>query len=142
MIPMRTSLVPSSAVVARRPAGAATLVAVVAIAAITLAVALRVSFSSLSGLLTAFHEGQAAAAVAGLDGCVDEALLSLTRDAGYGGGTFSIGAAACAVSVQGSGAARTISATSTVSTFINAATVDVSLSGATVSVTSWLQDLD
>ncbi|MDO8559630.1 MAG: hypothetical protein Q7S23_01145, partial [bacterium] len=132
---------PASAV-SRQPSGAATLLAVVAIAAITLAVALRVSFSSLSGLLTAFYEGQAAAAAAGLDGCVDEALLRLTRDAGFPGGSFGIGTAACAVDVQGSGAARTIFATSTVATFVNAATINVSLSGGTVSLISWLQDLD
>lgn len=119
----------------RQPAGVATLVAVVVIAAITLAVALRVSFSSVSGLAAAFGEGQAAVAMAGLDGCVDEALLRILRQSNYGGGAFGIGRAGCAVSVQGTGATRTIRATGTVATFFRAATVDVSLAGGAVTVT-------
>lgn len=119
----------------RQPAGAATLVAIVVIAAITLAVALRASFWSVSGLVAAFGASQAAVATAGLDGCVDEALLRILRQSDYGGGAFGIGSAGCVVSVQGSGVTRTIAATSTVSTFIRAATVDVSLVGGAVTVT-------
>ncbi|MDD5110529.1 MAG: hypothetical protein PHI63_04955 [Patescibacteria group bacterium] len=122
--------------------GAAALVAILVICAIALTIAISLSLGSLGGMTTAQGEWESAESLAGVDGCVDEALQRLTWDSGYTGGTLTLGPATCQIGVQGTGSTRTVQATSTVATFIRKIRVDLTLNGSRATLTGWQEKTD
>lgn len=124
------------------PRGAAALVAILVVTAIALAVAISLSLGSAGGMTTSQGEWQSAASLAGADACVDEALLRLTWDSGYTGGTLAVGSATCQIGVQGSGSTRTVQATSTVAAFVRKIRVDLTLNGSRATLTGWQEKTD
>lgn len=122
--------------------GVATIVAVVVVSAISLAVAISFSLSSVGGLSTAFGDQQSVASLAGAEACAEEALVRLLWDDAYAGGAFGVGPAACQISVAGLGSSRSIQATSTVATFVRKLEVDVTLGSSGLAVTRWAEDTE
>ena len=71
------------------------------------------------------------------DGCMEEALLRLLRDASYPGGSFTLPAGACSAIVTGNPADTEVTVTSTVALSTHVIHVRVETLGARLIVTDW-----
>jgi len=117
--------------------GAVALISILIVMAVTLAVALSINLASISELKMGFAESKSATSLAGADACIDEALIRLTWDDTYTGGTLDLSGNSCIIGIQGSGDSRTIHTTSTVDILIRKIKVAVDMSGENLSITSW-----
>lgn len=85
----------------------------------TLMLALSVQFAGIGVLQTGYLNNLSAQAYSLADGCVEEAMLRLTTDDTYAGGTVTAGDDYCTITVTGAGATRTITSMSTVNNVVN-----------------------
>jgi len=69
------------------------------------------------------------------EGCMQEALLHLSRDATYGGENFTLDAGTCDIAITGSDTARTVTVTGTLGAYTQSLTVSVELNPLTI--TRW-----
>lgn len=72
-----------------------------------------------------------------VEGCADEALVQLRRDAAYIGGAVTLGDATCTIAVSGSGTTRTVTVTGVVRNLQQAFTIDVAMSP--FAITRWTE---
>ena len=105
--------------------------------AVMLIIAVSVQFMGVGELLMGYGEQESERTFQFADSCVDEALLRLSRNSGYTGGSLSEGITSCTIAVSGAGSTRTIAVTATTGDSVRALTVGVSISGSTVTITSW-----
>ena len=129
----------------KNKSGMIALMMVVIIGAAALVMAYAASFLSIGSLTTSYdaHNGSEVYSMA--DGCVETALEHFRLNSGtYTGETLNFSAGSCTISVSGSGATRTITATATRGSY--AAILDVVISYSTgvygetiVTVNSWTE---
>lgn len=104
-----------------------TIVAIVIAAGFTI-LTVATSFRTLTQLDIGTIAASGAAAVSAVDGCVEEALLQLRRDAAYIGGSITVGDAACVIAAQGSDGTRTLTVTGTIGEASRTVTAGVTMS--------------
>lgn len=118
-----------------QPNGFVLTVVVIIIAAAFVTLAVAGSLRTLTQLESGVAVVMGGAVAVATDGCVEEALLQLRRDAAYPGGNVTVGDVGCTVAVSGSGASRTITATGTIGALSRTVTVGVAMSP--FALTSW-----
>jgi len=127
--------------------GFATLTTAIIIFFTTLSMALSIQFAGIGELQTGFQNNLSAQSLSLADGCLEEAMLRLRREASYTGGTLTIGNDTCTNVVTGAGGTRTIISTATInSTIIREIRAEVSIvatpTGNTVTLTDWEETLN
>ncbi len=85
----------------------------------TLILALSIQFAGIGVLQTGYLNNLSAQAYSLADGCLEEAMLRLTTDDTYTGGTVTVGDDYCTITVTGAGATRNITSMSTVNDIVN-----------------------
>jgi len=116
--------------------GLSLLIVVVIIGVGALILALGASLLGLGELDNAYVVDQSYETLSIADGCADEALRKLRTDAGYTGGSLSLGDGSCIITVSGVGSNKTIGIVSTVDEYNRRVEVDVTLGASNnVSVT-------
>jgi len=119
------------------------MVTIIIIGVLVLTMGLASSFMGqteviISGALDRAHRAREA-----VSSCVDEALNRLRLDSTYTGGTVPIGTLNCTVTVSGSGAARTIAASTTDGDYTQAVTVGAAFrqngSATSWEISSWVE---
>ncbi|MDO8425281.1 MAG: hypothetical protein Q7T01_02085 [bacterium] len=117
------------------PHGFVLTLVVLVIATAFVVLAVGASFRTLTQLDISVTAAEGGVAASAIDGCVEEALLQLRRDAAYAGGSTTIGDAACIIVVSGSDGWRTVAVTGTIGSISRAVTVGVAMSPFVL--TSW-----
>ncbi len=125
----------------RNESGIVSIAAVLVSLTVATMLATSVYLVGLSDLQAGFGSVQSERAFALADGCTDEALLRLSRNASYTGGTLSVGSDSCTIVVSGSGGTRVISISATVGGNTRKLLINVSISGSTVTITKWSEDI-
>lgn len=110
---------------------------IVIIGAATLLMAIGASRLGLGEMEMGFDEAGGSAAFALADGCVEESLERLRKDAAYLGETLNAVGGSCTVTVNGVGFGRTVVSAATSGSYTKRIEVQVTLDGSTVMVDSW-----
>jgi len=98
--------------------GAMVLTSMILMAAIVVIVSLSIGVSSINQSEISLYSNLGLRTVINIDGCGEEALIRLSRDADYIGETLTVGNTTCVISVSGSGANRTVSIAGTNGNFV------------------------
>lgn len=118
--------------------GAAALIVIVVILAVGILLVSTTAFIGVDDLEVGFATQAGGHAVLAAESCAEEAMLRLSRDASYAGGTLPVGASTCTIAVAGMPCgACTIDVASTRGTFTRNVQVGVTVSGSTVDITNW-----
>jgi len=119
-----------------RPA-AMLLTTVLIMGAAALTISLSLALRGIGELDMGFSENQSKETLALADGCVQEALLRLSRNAGYAGGVVSVEDGSCTITVTSAGTQRTISVNATIDRWTRKITARVDI--ASMTLIDWKQ---
>lgn len=119
--------------------GVVTLATTVILFFAALIIAVSVQSAGLGELLSGATDSAGERAFQAADSCANEALLRLARDSAYAGGSLSVGAGTCTITVTGGGSARTIDVSGTVASATRRATLSVTVTGGVVTVDDWAE---
>ncbi len=118
--------------------GAAALMVIVIILAVAILVVSSTALTGIDDLEIGFSHSAGSRAVLSAQSCAEEAMLKLSRDNSFVGGTLAVGEATCTMIVTGTPCgACTIGVESTQDTFTRSIEVDVTVTGSQVDITSW-----
>lgn len=112
------------------------LIAMIVVSVVLMVISLSMGILSISENQIGLYQSRAAVTFINAEGCVDEALLSLSRNNAYtGGSVFGMESTNCVAVVSGVGASRTVDVTATNGQYVRRISVGVNLSP--FSITSW-----
>lgn len=98
-------------------------------------------FIGIDELEVGFAQQASGTALLAAGSCAEEAMLRLSRDNGYTGGSLTVGESICTITVTGAPCgACIIEAESVSGDFTRNIAVGVSVSGSTVDITSWEEE--
>lgn len=118
--------------------GAAALIVLLVVLAVSLIVVSTTSLTGIGNLSIGFSTQVSSDVVLSAESCVEEAFVRLTRDNSYAGGTLTVGDSTCTVTVTGAPCgACTVDVEATGTNFTRQIRAGVTISGSTVDVTSW-----
>lgn len=117
--------------------GAAALLMIIIIGVASLIMATSASRLGLGELEMGYDEGKGSAALSLADGCAEEALERLRKNSAYAGGTLSVGAGSCMMSVSGSGSSRIIDSSATIGSYTKKIELQITINSSVISITSW-----
>ena len=118
--------------------GAAALMIMVIILAVAVLLVSSTAFIGVDDLEIGFAEQAGSHALIAAESCADEAILRLSRDNTYVGGSLIVGESTCTVIVTGVPCGScTIAVTSARDSFTRRLEVGVDVSGSDVVITSW-----
>lgn len=126
----------SQALSRKRP-GAALLILVLVMGAVSIAIGTSIALGSIGELSMGFADAQSKKALSLADSCAEEALLRLGRDSTYAGATLTLGDGSCIVTVTTNGANKNIDITATVGRWIEHVLITADISGSRVSILDW-----
>lgn len=121
--------------------GSVTLGAVIVVFFAALAIAVSIQFAGIGEILSGARIVESERAFALADSCFEEALLRLSRDDAYAGGTLSAGSDSCTIAVTGSGGTRSITVSASAGLATRQVTAGISLSGGNITIDSWQEEL-
>jgi hypothetical protein len=116
------------------------LIAVLVVGTVILVVAVGMAKKGIAELSAGLDARQSLRASALADGCANEALLRLSRNHSYQGGTMQLWDGSCVVTVSGSLNHQTIDVSATVNTWTRKLTVRADASGGHTQILDWKQD--
>lgn len=108
--------------------GAIALTAMIVLGSVVAMIAFSVIALDISGHQNLLQMNESERLFINADGCAEEALLQLSRDENYAGGSYDIDSASCSVSVSGSGDVRYISADVNKDSYHHSLNLEVQLS--------------
>jgi len=120
--------------------GATMLLTVLIVGFVALLVTLSTAMRGIGELNMGFAENQSYETLAIADACAQEALLQLSLDDEYTGGTITVGDGTCTITVTTSGTDRTIDVSATIDRWTRKYTVEVNLQNNRVNLRSWEQN--
>lgn len=123
----------------REVRGGASLLAILLLVGILTMTAIGAAVVAFSQLEMGFSSQQGSVVILSAESCAEEAILRLTRDLSYTGGTLILNQVTCTISVTGSGP-YTIDVAAVANSFTRNIQVVLDLSGG-VDVVSW-QEID
>lgn len=122
--------------------GQVLLITVLVVGTIVLMVGVGMAQKGIAEISVGLDARQSLRASALADGCADEALLRLSTDHSYQGGSLSSWDGSCAIVVEGTGAGiRTIDVAANMNAWTRKLTIRAELSGGRISILDWKQDL-
>lgn len=119
--------------------GAALLLMVVVVGASALLMAIGASRLGMGELEMGYISQKADETLYLADGCADEALLRLRKNAGYSGGALSLESGSCMINVAANGNDRTITVGATSGQFNKKIRVNATINGTTIIINSWTE---
>lgn len=125
---------------ASRPAtrpGVMLLLTVLITGAVALTVSIHLALRGVGELDMGFAGSQTQRAFAIAEGCLEEALLSLSQDPSYAGGDLRLGAGSCTIEVQGEGGERTVVVRAVLDRWIRKVQVHVDISTPSITFLEW-----
>lgn len=118
--------------------GAAALVAIIIITALVVLISVSYAFIAIGNLEVGFAKQKSGDVVLTAESCVEEAMLRLSSDNTYSGGSLTVGDVACTMTVTGTPCGScTIDVAATSSGFTRNIQAGVTVSGSSVDITSW-----
>lgn len=105
--------------------------------AVALTVSLHLALRGMHELDMGFAASQSLETLALAEGCREETLLTLLRDAHYTGGTLSLSDGTCVITVTGEGAERTIAITATIDRWTRRLLARIAVSGPRLRLLEW-----
>ena len=120
--------------------GALLLMTVLVVGSVSLAVALSIALRGIGELQMGYSENQTLETLAIADGCAQEALIRISLDRTYSGGTLSVGDGSCTFTVTSQGTESTIAATATLDRWTRKFTVRTNRIKGHPSILNWEQD--
>lgn len=111
------------------------LVTVLVAGAVSLLIGMSIALGSIFELAMGRAEPKTAEVSSIADGCVQEALLQLSRSSAYAGGSLSLGNGNCTILVNAAGSLRTIWVTASLDQWMKALMAKMNV--ATVEITDW-----
>ncbi len=118
--------------------GAAALIVIVILMAVLVLVVSRVAFTGLDELSANQSAQLGTTIILSAESCAEEALLRLSRDNTYGGGSLTVGDTVCAISVSGTPCGNcTVDVTANSQNYTRRIQASVNVSGPIVNVVNW-----
>jgi len=118
--------------------GGAAIVAMIVISAMVILIATSYGLIALGNLEIGFASQKSGGLILSADSCAEEALIRLSRDNTYSGGSLTLGDVACTITVTGTPCGTcSIDAEASVAGFTRNIQAGVSVSGTTIDITSW-----
>lgn len=119
--------------------GAAATVGIIVLTALVLVVASSLVFLTVGSLELGEGSRVGGHAIGSAESCVHEAMLRISRDTSYSGGSLTVGNADCTITISTTpcSSSCTITAQSDNNGYIRNATAAISVSGSSVDITSW-----
>ena len=126
----------------RQRPGAMLIITVVVLGAVALAVVFSGALRGLGEMSMGIAETRSKEALAGADACTEEAMLQLTLNTSYAGGTVTIGNTVCTIAVDTSSATlRTITVTAVRDRWTVRLKAVTDISGSRQSLVWWKQEM-
>lgn len=121
--------------------GAAALIVIVVILSVGILLVSTTAFIGVDDLEVGFSQQAGGHALLSAESCAEEAMLRLSRNASYTGGTLAVGESMCTITVTGTPCGScTIDVASTRDTFTRNVQVQVTVSGSAVDITRWEEE--
>lgn len=118
--------------------GAAAIVTVIIILVVAMLIVSTTAFIGVDDLEIGHTSQIGGHTLRSAESCVEEALLRLSRDSSYSGGTLDVGDASCNIVVTGTPCGTCSITTEAVqATLTRTIEVGVTISGGTIDITSW-----
>lgn len=118
--------------------GAAALIAIVIVTALIVVISVGYAFTAIGNLEFGFAKQKSNDVVLTAESCVEEAMLRLSSDNTYSGGSLTVGDVACTMTVTGTPCGScTIDVAATSVGFTRNIQAGVTVSGSSVDITSW-----
>ncbi|MBI4713857.1 hypothetical protein HY771_01595 [Candidatus Uhrbacteria bacterium] len=118
--------------------GAVALIVMVIFMAVLVLVVSRVALTGLDELAANQSAQIGTTTILSAESCAEEALLRLSRDNSYAGGSLTVGEVACTISVSGTPCGScTVDVTASASNYTRRIQADVSVTGPAVNVVNW-----
>lgn len=112
--------------------------AIVIILAVALLIVSSTALTGVDDLEIGYAQQASTHALLAAQSCAEEAMLRLSRDNTYSGGTLAVGESTCTISVTGTPCgACTVHVDSTRESFTRSIDVGVTITGTQVDITSW-----
>lgn len=120
--------------------GAMLLMTVLVAGAVALTIGLSVALRGIGELDMGFSGNQSLETLAVADGCVQEALLRLSRDSNYAGTTdLSVGEGKCDIAVSGISDDRTVAVDAELDRWTRSVILQIDLSTSPITIVEWSQ---
>lgn len=118
--------------------GAAALIAIIVITAMIVVISVSLGLATLSQLEIGFSEQRGDDVLVAAESCTEEAVLRLSRDNTYSGGSLTVGDIACTITVTGTPCGTcTISSEASAVGYTRRIEAGVSVTGNAVDIQSW-----
>jgi hypothetical protein len=118
--------------------GAAALVVMIVILAMALLVVTSTAFIGVDDLDIGYASELSGDVLLSAESCAEEALIRLSRNSSYAGGSLTVGEAACTITVSGTPCGScTIDVAAVGESYTRNVQVGVNVSGSTVDIISW-----
>lgn len=121
--------------------GAAAIMMMVIILAVGILIVSTTALIGVDDLEIGFSQEAGSHAILAAESCAEEAMLRLSRNSSYTGGSLTVGESSCTIAVTGTPCGScTIDVTSTRDNFTRNVQVGVTVSGSSVDITSWEEE--
>lgn len=117
--------------------GVMLLLTVLITGAVALTVSIHLALRGIGELDMGFGGSQAQKAFAIAEGCLEEALFTLSRDPSYTGGELRFSEGACAIEVRGDGAERAVLVRGAIDRWVRKVEAKVDISTPSVTLLDW-----
>jgi Tfp pilus assembly protein PilX len=123
---------------ARDKTGGAALITIILLLAFLTLITASVAYRGLSDAEVGASTRYGTTAILAAESCAEEAMLRISRNANYSGGTLDVGDTQCTINVSGNPCGScTIDVTATGQNLTRRLQVDVTRSGNNINITSW-----
>ncbi len=121
--------------------GAVALMMMVIILAVGILIVSTTALIGVDDLEIGFSQEAGGHALLTSESCAEEAMLRLSRNSSYAGGSLAVGESTCTIAVTGAPCGNcTIDVASTRDNFTRNIEVGVTVSGSTVDITNWTEE--
>lgn len=118
--------------------GAAAITVMIIIVAMAMLVVSSTAFVRIDDLDMGYSTGVSGDALLSAESCAEEALIRLSRDSSYSGGSLEVGIATCTISVTGTPCGNcTITVEAIAQDYTRNVQVGITITGGAIDITSW-----
>ncbi|MBI3332125.1 hypothetical protein HYZ99_04165 [Candidatus Peregrinibacteria bacterium] len=122
--------------------GSMLLVTVLIVGSIALLTSISVALRGMHELSMAQGIRKSMELTAIADGCMEEAMLRLSRSSSYAGGTLAVGGGSCTIVVSGTGSLRTIAVDAAIGRWAKELTTQATLEAGAPDILFWTEGID